>query len=106
MTHEELHKAAERDFGGQIEPEEMLKAEPYARRKLDNINRRYGTHHGDEYLAILISETVFANRLSHFTLLLYDVLKEDDGPDIGAKKEPHLAARPLPDTPTIPCPGQ
>ena len=106
MTHKELHKAAERNLGGQIEPEEMLKAEPYARRKLNNLNQRYGTRHGDEYLAILIAETVFANRLSHFTFLLCDLLWEDGGPDIGAKKEPHLAARPLPDTPTIPCPEQ
>lgn len=46
----------------------MREAEPYARRKVALINEREGTAHGDDYLAIIIAETVWANRFSRLTL--------------------------------------
>lgn len=30
--------------------------EEYAKQKLDYINARYGTNHGDDYLAVLVQE--------------------------------------------------
>ena len=92
----ELYIAAEESLGGQIAPDEMLRAEPYARRKLDYINDRYGTSHGDDYLAILIAETVRANRFSEYTHLICKIRMEGD-PDRnnGTKKEPRPEARPL-----------
>ena len=33
-----------------------MTAEEYAKQKLDYINARYGTNHGDEYLAVLVQE--------------------------------------------------
>lgn len=99
---------AEEYLGATITPEEMLKAEPYARHKLALINSREGTDHGDDYLAILIAETVKANSFSTFTIALCNLLMEDDeeptGRENGTKKEPHSKARPLTLMPILPRP--
>ncbi len=62
----DLKAAAERESGTAIAPEEYARALPYARRKLNFINERYGTNHGNDYLAILVSETVRANRFTAY----------------------------------------
>lgn len=66
----DLRARAEHYLGGTITPEEFERAEPYARRKLDFINSREGTDHGDEYLAILVSEAVQGSRFSDYTFAL------------------------------------
>ena len=40
--------------------------EEYARQKLDYINTRYGTNHGDDYLEVLVQE---CQRQEEFTKL-------------------------------------
>lgn len=69
----DLRARAEHYLGGPITPEEFEHAEPYARRKLESINSREGTSHGDEYLAILVSEIVQSNRFSDYTLALLEL---------------------------------
>lgn len=103
LSSDELYDEAEKWLGDKIDPEEMKKAEPYARRKLALINQREGTSHEDDYLAILIAETVKSDRFSRFTFLLCDLMREEEsGPDdIGTKKEPRSKARPFTDTPII-----
>lgn len=66
----DLRARAEHYLGGPITSEEFERAEPYARRKLERINSREGTDHGDEYLAILVSEAVQSDRFSDYTLAL------------------------------------
>lgn len=104
----DLRARAEPHLGGPITPEEFEQAEPYARHKLALINSREGTEHGDDYLAILIAETVKANRFSAFTIALCSLLTEDDeeptGRENGTKKEPHSKARPLTLLPILPRP--
>lgn len=99
LSSSELYDLAEAHFGATIAPEEMLKAEPYARHKLALINAREGTDYGDDYLAILIAETVRANMFSAFTFALCSLIMDDaedpTGQENGAKKEPHSKARPL-----------
>lgn len=99
LSSKELYDRAEAYYGSAIEAEEMLKAEPYARRKLALINDRDGTDHGDDYLAILIAETVRANAFSAFTFALCSLMMDDaenpNGQENGTKKEPHQKARPL-----------
>lgn len=100
LSSSELYDMAEAYYGDTIAPEEMMKAEPYARRKLALINSREGTDHGDDYLAILIAETVKANAISAFTFALCNLIMEDaessGGQENGTKKEPHSKVRPLP----------
>lgn len=100
LSSSELYDMAEAYYGATITPEEMMEAEPYARRKLALINSREGTDHGDDYLAILIAETVKANAISAFTFALCNLIMEDaessTGQENGTKKEPHSKARPLP----------
>lgn len=62
-----LRVRAEQYLGGPIASEEFERAEPYARHKLNSINDREKTSHGDEYLAILLSEIVRGNRFSDYT---------------------------------------
>lgn len=66
----DIKARAEHYLGGPITPEEFNRAEPYARRKLDLINQREGTNHGDDYHAILFSEIVQSNRFSDYTVAL------------------------------------
>lgn len=67
----DLKARAEQYLKGRISPTEFERAEPYARRKLNLINSRYGTDHGDEYLAILVSEIVQTDRFSDYLEVLY-----------------------------------
>ncbi len=62
----DLHTAAEENASTPIYEDEYRLALPAARRKLEYINNRYGTCHGESYLAILISETVKAQRLTRY----------------------------------------
>ena len=98
LSSVEIYDLAEEYLGAPIAPEEMLEAEPYARHKLSLINEREGTDHGDDYLAILIAETVRANAFSAFTLALCVLLRDDTenqtGQENGIKKEPHPKVRP------------
>ena len=54
------------DSIGIVSDDEYEKALPYAKRKLQDINERYGTSHGDAYLSILVEETIRANLFSEF----------------------------------------
>ncbi len=47
-----------------VSDEEYQLALSLAQRKIECINSRYGTHHGEAYLAILIAEAVQAQRLT------------------------------------------
>ena len=47
-----------------ITPAELAQVLPYARRKMELINERYGTDHGEEYLWGLVVESVRLRRLS------------------------------------------
>ena len=67
----DLRAAAERSGGTAITDEEYLQALPMARSKLSYINRKYGTHHGLDYLAALVAEAVKANRLTSYLNALY-----------------------------------
>lgn len=71
----DLRIAAEERAGAAISEDEYRLALPAARRKLEYINNLYGTHHGEPYLAILISEAVKAQRLTRYLEADYD-LKE------------------------------
>ena len=90
LSSSELYDMAEAYYGATIAPEEMMKAEPYARRKLTLINEREGTDHGDDYLAILIAETVKQNAISAFTFALCNLIMGDaessTGQENGIKK--------------------
>ena len=68
-----LHTAAEESAGTPISEEEYRLALPAARHKLEYINNLNGTHHGEPYLAILIGETVRAQRLTQYLTALYDL---------------------------------
>ena len=57
---------------GRISEAEYEKALQYAERKLQSINSRYGTDHGDQYLGLLVAETVATNRFAEFTHTLHD----------------------------------
>lgn len=112
----DLRERAEHYLEGSIRPEEFEQAEPYARRKLEFINSREGTNHGDEYLAILVSEIVQSNRFSDYTisiLLLREVEKQVEKNPIcqacgkcGMRKgRPTKGATTHIDTTIIPCAG-
>lgn len=69
----DLRTAAEQRNGSAFSDEEYRLALPEAKRKLERINNLYGTHHGEPYLAILIAETVKAQRLTRYLNALYDL---------------------------------
>lgn len=69
----DLHNAAEKRAGTPISEDEYQQALPAAQRKLEYINNRYGTHHGEPYLAILIFEAVKAQRLTRYYEAVYDL---------------------------------
>lgn len=62
----DLRAAAEQAGGMAFTDDEYLRALPLARRKLEHINGHYGTSHGREYLAVLVSEAVNAQHLSSY----------------------------------------
>lgn len=62
----DLRSTAENRARTPISDEEYQLALPIAQRKLEYINSRYGTHHGEAYLAILIAEAVQAQRLTRY----------------------------------------
>ena len=69
----DLHTAAEERAGTPISEDEYQQALPVARHKLEYINDLNGTRHGEPYLAILIAETVKAQRLTRYLNALYDL---------------------------------
>lgn len=71
----DLRAAAEERAGTPISEWEYQQALPEAQQKLEYINELNGTHHGESYLAILISEIVVMQRYSRYWNALYD-LKE------------------------------
>ena len=72
----DLHTAAEENAGTPISEEEYRLALPAARHKLEYINDLNGTRHGEPYLAILIAETVRAQRLTQYLNALYDLREQ------------------------------
>lgn len=60
MTPAELKTAVEGRLGGPIPQDIFEEAEAQGRAKLDRINARYGTDHGDDYLVELIREAIIA----------------------------------------------
>lgn len=81
----DLHTAAAESAGTPISEDEYRRALPAARRKLEYINDRYGTRHGEPYLAILIAEAVKAQRLTRYLEAVYDLreMARQGGPDQG-----------------------
>lgn len=69
----DLRTAAEERAGSAFSDDEYQLALLEARRKLERINNMNGTHHGEPYLAILIAETVKAQRLTKYLNALYDL---------------------------------
>lgn len=67
-----LKEKAQLHLKDEIAQDEYDIAEPQARKKLDYINKRYGTSHGEDYLAILIAETVKSNRFHDYTVARCD----------------------------------
>ena len=61
-----LKEKAESHLGEPISEEEYQSALPLAVNKLSRINDRYGTDHGEDYLAMLIYEQVLFTRFSNF----------------------------------------
>lgn len=72
----DLRTAAEQRNGSAFSNEEYRLALPEAKRKLERINNLYGTHHGEPYLAILISEAVQAQRLTRYLNAVYDLREQ------------------------------
>jgi hypothetical protein len=72
----DLRTAAEQRNGSAFSDEEYRLALPEAKRKLERINHLYGTHHGEPYLAILISEAVQAQRLIRYLNTANDLWKQ------------------------------
>ena len=69
----DLHTVAEERAGTPISEDEYQQALPVAQHQLEYINNLNGTHHGEPYLAILIAETVKAQRLTKYLNALYDL---------------------------------
>ena len=46
-----------------------MTAEQYAKQKLTYINARYGTNHGDDYLAVLVQECQRENEFMEATAM-------------------------------------
>lgn len=61
-----LKEKAEMHLGVYIPEDAYKKALPPAEQKLERINERYGTNHGEDYLAMLISEQVQFQVFSDF----------------------------------------
>lgn len=61
-----LKEKAEMHLGIGISEDAYKKALPLAEQKLKRINERYGTNHGEDYLAMLISEQVQFRVFSDF----------------------------------------
>ena len=61
-----LKEKAEMHLGADISEDAYKKALPIAEQKLKRINERYGTNHGEDYLAMLISEQVQFRAFSDF----------------------------------------
>ena len=61
-----LKEKAEMHLGAVISEDAYKKALPLAEQKLKRINERYGTNHGEDYLAMLISEQVQFRVFSDF----------------------------------------
>lgn len=61
-----LKEKAEMHLGADISEDAYKKALPLAEQKLKRINERYGTNHGEDYLAMLISEQVQFRAFSDF----------------------------------------
>ena len=72
----DLHTVAEERAGTPISEDEYQQALPVAQHKLEYINNLNGTHHGEPYLAILIAETVKAQRLTQYLNALYDLREQ------------------------------
>lgn len=77
MTAMTLKEEAESYLGLRISREEFSAAAARAKRKLAFIIERFGDANGERreqyYLAQLISEAVRENRLSEYTMALYDL---------------------------------
>ncbi len=71
----DLRTAANERADSAFSDDEYQMALPVARRKLEYINNLNGTHHGEPYLAILIAETVRAQRLTQYLNALYNLRK-------------------------------
>ena len=61
-----LKEKAEMHLGTEISEDAYKKALSLAEQKLKRINERYGTNHGEDYLAMLISEQVQFRAFSDF----------------------------------------
>lgn len=72
----DLRTAAEQRNGSAFSDDEYRLALPEAKRKLERINNLYGTHHGEPYLAILISEAVQAQRLTRYLDAVYNLREQ------------------------------
>lgn len=72
----DLRTAAEQRNSSAFSDEEYRLALPEAKRKLERINNLYGTHHGEPYLAILISEAVQAQRLTRYLDAVYNLREQ------------------------------
>ncbi len=81
----DLRTAAEERAGSAFSDEEYQIVLPKAQRKLERINDRNGTRHGESYLAILIAEAVQAQRLTRYLNDVYDLkdLARESGLDQG-----------------------
>ena len=70
-----LRTAAEQQARNPFSEDEYRHALSAARQKLEYINNRSGTRHGEPYLAVLIAEAVEARRLTQY-LEAVSVLRE------------------------------
>ena len=77
MIGSNLRTAAEEMAGTAFSDDEYRLGLQAARRKLEHINDMNGTHHGEPYLAILISEAVQAQRLTRYLNAVYDLREQD-----------------------------
>lgn len=78
---EGIKKYAEQEVGA-ITDDEYMAAYPYAKRKLLDINARFGTNHGDRYLALLVAETVSANRFSRYCERIHEQRQRERKPTL------------------------
>ena len=94
----DLKATAEREMGGAMTESEFSAALSQAAYKLDRINQIGNTHHGFDYLAILVSEAVRASRLTaYFDAINY--LRDDE---MGKEKEPSAERRNGPSLANLP----
>ena len=76
MSGSNLRTAAEEMAGTALSDDEYRLGLQAARRKLEHINDMNGTHHGEPYLAILISEAVQAQRLTRYLDAVYNLREQ------------------------------